>query len=109
MPPRMAVPPPSHEARDGASIAMRRREALVAAGGAGLALIWTASRGWVSLADAATDPAASLAAACTLSKELTEGPYWIDNDLTRRNIKAGKARRAARAAYSRCATPRPAR
>jgi protocatechuate 3,4-dioxygenase beta subunit len=68
---------------------LRRREALAVAGAGGLALMLGAGRGL--LADAiAADPAASLAGACTLTKELTEGPYWIDNNLTRRNITGGK-------------------
>lgn len=74
-----------------AAHALRRREVLVAAGGAGLGLLWTSSRGWIAVASAATEPAASLAGACTLSRELTEGPYWIDNELTRRNITAGRS------------------
>ena len=55
-----------------------------------------AGRGLLSDAFAA-DPAASLAGACTLTKELTEGPYWIENSLTRRDITDGQARCAARA------------
>ena len=30
------------------------------------------------------------AGSCTLTKELTEGPYWIPNNLTRRDVTAGK-------------------
>ena len=30
------------------------------------------------------------AASCILTPEVTEGPYWIENELTRRDIRAGK-------------------
>jgi protocatechuate 3,4-dioxygenase beta subunit len=35
-------------------------------------------------------PGAEAAAACVLSPEVTEGPYWIDNNLTRRDITEGR-------------------
>jgi protocatechuate 3,4-dioxygenase beta subunit len=63
---------------------LRRREALAALGGAGLAGVLGASgplRG---------APAAQAAASCVLTPEVTEGPYWIDNSLTRRDITEGR-------------------
>jgi protocatechuate 3,4-dioxygenase beta subunit len=70
-------------------LTLPRREALIAAGFGGLALMLGPGRGLLSEAFAA-DPVASLAGACTLTKELTEGPYWIENSLTRRNITEGR-------------------
>jgi protocatechuate 3,4-dioxygenase beta subunit len=64
---------------------LRRREALTALGGLGL----TGALGGV-LGGAAA-PAAGAASSCVLSPEVTEGPYWIANDLTRRDIREGKA------------------
>jgi protocatechuate 3,4-dioxygenase beta subunit len=71
---------------------VRRREALVggavAAGAVAGAYFLNGPR---MIADAlAVAPSASDAAACTLSKEVTEGPYWIDTSLSRRNITEGK-------------------
>ena len=61
-----------------------RREALAMFGGAGAtALLAGATRSLPS--EAATPPA------CILTPEVTEGPYWIPNHLTRRNITDGKA------------------
>jgi protocatechuate 3,4-dioxygenase beta subunit len=68
---------------------LRRREALVAAGAAGaagLGILWTNGRGWIDAAGASVDEEAVAAASCTLTKELTEGPYWIENGLTRRDV-----------------------
>ena len=66
--------------------ALRRRDALAAAA-SGLGLLWTSSCGGRGAAAAAERTSAS----CTLSRELTEGPYWIDTDLTRRDITEGRA------------------
>src|SRR5882672_9540056 len=71
---------------------VRRREALVgatvAAGAVATAYFLNGPR---MIADAVgAAPSASDAAACTLSKEVTEGPYWIENSLSRRNITEGK-------------------
>ena len=35
--------------------------------------------------------AEAAAASCVLTPEVTEGPYWLDNNLTRRDIREGKA------------------
>ena len=61
---------------------LNRREALVAAGAAGLGVAFGV-RGLVHPRDAA-------AASCVLQREVTEGPYYLDLDLVRRNIKGGR-------------------
>jgi protocatechuate 3,4-dioxygenase beta subunit len=55
---------------------IRRREALAALGGAGAATVLGTR--WLSR------PAQ--AAGCILTPEVTEGPYWVPNHLTRRDI-----------------------
>jgi protocatechuate 3,4-dioxygenase beta subunit len=61
------------------------RGALIkAAGGAGLAVAFGARTLDALGADAATT------ATCVLTPEVTEGPYWIDKKLTRRDIREGK-------------------
>jgi protocatechuate 3,4-dioxygenase beta subunit len=70
---------------------LRRREALVTLGGLGAGVVWAATRGSAGLARAAVAaPHATAAATCVLTPEVTEGPYWISNHLTRRNIKDGR-------------------
>ena len=60
------------------------RGALIkAAGGAGLAVAFGARVRDAFGADAA-------AATCVLTPEVTEGPYWIDTKLTRRDIREGR-------------------
>jgi protocatechuate 3,4-dioxygenase beta subunit len=61
------------------------RNALIkAAGGAGLAVAFGARALDALGADAETT------ATCVLTPEVTEGPYWIDEKLTRRDIREGK-------------------
>jgi protocatechuate 3,4-dioxygenase beta subunit len=67
---------------------MRRRDALIGLGGLGGGVLWEALRGGAPLARGAST--AEAAAACVLSPEVTEGPYWIANHLTRRDITEGK-------------------
>ena len=62
--------------------ALSRREVLAAAGAAGLAVAF-GLRGVLAPRDAA-------AASCVLQREVTEGPYYLDLDLVRRNIKGGR-------------------
>jgi protocatechuate 3,4-dioxygenase beta subunit len=69
----------SHDSRRG----LRRREALVALGGLGLSGALGASRAAGVLGEPAPADAAS---SCVLTPEVTEGPYWIANHLTRRDI-----------------------
>jgi protocatechuate 3,4-dioxygenase beta subunit len=64
------------------SHSVNRREALLAAGVAGLGAAF-GLRGLVLSQDAA-------AASCLLQREVTEGPYYLDLDLVRRNIKGGR-------------------
>jgi hypothetical protein len=62
---------------------LRRRELLIAAGGVGLGSFW--------LARALTGGSGSAAQAdCVLSKQATEGPYWVANHLRRRDITEGR-------------------
>jgi protocatechuate 3,4-dioxygenase beta subunit len=67
---------------------LRRREAIAVLGGLGAGAAWQVLRGPGSGARAATitSPSASAAASCVLTPEVTEGPYWIANGLTRRDI-----------------------
>ena len=61
------------------------RSALIkSAGGAGLAVAFGARVRDAFGADLDT------AATCVLTPEVTEGPYWIDDKLTRRDIREGK-------------------
>jgi protocatechuate 3,4-dioxygenase beta subunit len=64
---------------------MRRREAIMA----GLGLVAAGSTRLGSSAAAATGARAS--AACVLTPEVTAGPYYIANHITRRNITDGQA------------------
>ena len=61
-----------------------RREVL-AGGAAGLGALVLGTRA-VAAARAAVPASARLAASCVLSPEMTEGPYWIDESLTRRDV-----------------------
>ena len=65
-----------------------RRELLAGAvaGSAGLSILWAASRRGLVEPSRAAAVAEAAGASCTLSRELTEGPYWIDTSLTRRDI-----------------------
>jgi protocatechuate 3,4-dioxygenase beta subunit len=70
---------------------LRRREALGWLGGLGVSATAVAvgARSAGLLGD--TDDADAASATCVLSPEVTEGPYWIENALTRRDIREGKA------------------
>jgi protocatechuate 3,4-dioxygenase beta subunit len=61
----------------------RRRDALLGLGGLGLGLGLVGYR-------VASDPSDAAAATCVLSREVTEGPYWVANSLTRRNVTDGR-------------------
>src|SRR3954468_21689805 len=62
---------------------LNRREALVAAGVAGVGAAAYGLRGlWL--------PNDAEAASCLLQREVTEGPYYLDLDLVRRNIKGAR-------------------
>jgi protocatechuate 3,4-dioxygenase beta subunit len=60
---------------------LRRREAFLALAGLGL----TGALG-ARVSGALGTQGAEAATSCVLSPEVTEGPYWIDNSLTRRDI-----------------------
>src|SRR3954447_16188326 len=64
---------------------LRRREAVLTLAGLGL----TGALGARASGVLGT-PGAEAAAACVLSPEVTEGPYWIDNNLTRHDITEGR-------------------
>ena len=61
-----------------------RRRALTSIGALGLAAVFGPR------AMAALGEDANAATTCLLTPEVTEGPYWIDGTLTRRNITEGK-------------------
>jgi len=61
---------------------LSRREVILAAGAAGLGAVF-GLRGVVLPRDAG-------AATCLLQREVTEGPYYLDLDRVRRNIKGGR-------------------
>jgi Dioxygenase len=63
---------------------LNRRDVLKTAGGVGLAAIF-GPRALQLLGDDA-----EAASTCLLTPEVTEGPYWVANRLTRRNITEGK-------------------
>ena len=65
---------------------MGRRELLAGRAASGLGLLWAASRHGLVEPTRAAAVAEQAGASCTLSRELTEGPYWIDTNLTRRDI-----------------------
>jgi protocatechuate 3,4-dioxygenase beta subunit len=64
---------------------LSRREALKTVGGAGLAAVFGAG----ALRYLGED--AEAATTCLLTPEVTEGPYWVDHNLTRRDVREGKA------------------
>jgi protocatechuate 3,4-dioxygenase beta subunit len=64
---------------------LSRGDLIRAAGGAGLAVAFGARARDALGADE------SIVASCVLTPEVTEGPYWIDTSLTRRDIREGKA------------------
>ncbi len=61
-----------------------RRDALKAVGGAGLAAVFGARALDLLGGDA------EAASTCLLTPEATEGPYWVEENFTRRNITEGK-------------------
>jgi hypothetical protein len=91
------------ESNDTSRRGLRRREALAAAGSLGLGGLLGATR----LAGGSGEAEAQ-AASCVLTPEVTEGPYWIENELTRRDIRAGRAASRSRSS-SRSRTRRRAR
>jgi protocatechuate 3,4-dioxygenase beta subunit len=66
---------------------INRRQTLLVLGGAGASLLSLGSA--PSRAQTAFD--------CVLSPEMTEGPYWVDEDLNRSDIRANSESGAAKA------------
>ena len=62
---------------------LRRRDALALLGG-------TLAAPLLGCGSSSGDGDAEAATTCILSPEVTEGPYWIDGTLTRRNITEGR-------------------
>jgi protocatechuate 3,4-dioxygenase beta subunit len=63
---------------------LTRRDVLKTAGGAGLAATFGARALDLLGGDA------EAATTCLLTPEVTEGPYWVENALTRRNVTEGR-------------------
>jgi hypothetical protein len=72
---------------------LTRRRLLVWAGGAGFAALLPGcgEEGSGAAAPAAATGGSSTAPACVLTPELTEGPFYLDLDLVRRDITEGRA------------------
>lgn len=66
-----------------------RRTVLIAAGASAAALAVAAAAPVTPSPSADTAPAA--AAVCTLTKEMTEGPYYLDGQFVRADVTEGKA------------------
>ena len=66
---------------------LNRRDVLKAAGGTGLAAIFAARALQVVGGDEAE---AATITTCLLTPEVTAGPYWVEENLTRRNVTEGK-------------------
>jgi protocatechuate 3,4-dioxygenase beta subunit len=67
-----------------------RRTVLIASGATAAALAVGATATATATTAADTSPVAA-AAVCTLTKEMTEGPYYLDKALVRADISEGKA------------------
>jgi hypothetical protein len=82
----------SAEDIDGFERRLRRREALLALGGLGAGALALPLTGVASALSrvASVEGQATTAASCVLAREATEGPYWISNTLTRRDITDGQ-------------------
>ncbi|WP_369246370.1 intradiol ring-cleavage dioxygenase [Streptomyces sp. R41] len=68
-----------------------RRTVLIASGATAAVLAVGAAAPEAPTADAADASPAAAAAVCTLTKEMTEGPYYLDGQLVRSDITEGKA------------------
>jgi len=75
-----------------AAAPVRRRDVLARLGGLGFGLgVAVCAPGSVTRASRVLSPAAAFAQQCTLTPEQTEGPYYIEDALQRRNVTEGKA------------------
>ncbi|MDT0471192.1 intradiol ring-cleavage dioxygenase [Streptomyces sp. DSM 41014] len=68
-----------------------RRTVLIATGATAAALAVTAAAPEAPTADAAHATPVAAAAVCTLTKEMTEGPYYLDGQYVRSDVTEGKA------------------
>ena len=78
-----------------AALPVRRRDVIRLAGGAGLGLFAFGSSagrsaGRALLGAGVADAADTALATCTLAPEQTEGPYYVDDVLRRRNVTEGR-------------------
>jgi protocatechuate 3,4-dioxygenase beta subunit len=77
--------------RDILNCTLRRREALIAFAGVAGGALWQAACGsGASTGAASSSTEAAAASVCVLSPEVTEGPYYIANHFTRRDITDGR-------------------
>ncbi|MGO4431291.1 protocatechuate dioxygenase, partial [Streptomyces sp. MCAF7] len=67
-----------------------RRRVLIAGSAAAAAVGLGAAVATAGRAEAEADPQAAAAAVCTLTKELTEGPYYLEHALVRSDVSEGK-------------------
>lgn len=76
------------ERRPGEAPTLTRRQALASAGAAGLGLALQACGGGADdqATPAATTPTVTTRRACVLTPEQTEGPYYVEDSLVRRDI-----------------------
>jgi protocatechuate 3,4-dioxygenase beta subunit len=65
---------------------LSRRDVLKTVGGTGLAAVF----GVRALQFLGDDAEAATTATCLLTPEVTAGPYWVEENLTRRNVTEGK-------------------
>ncbi|MFG2548353.1 intradiol ring-cleavage dioxygenase [Streptomyces sp. NPDC048581] len=69
---------------------IRRRTVLIATGATAATLAVAAAAPEAPTAEAATTAPVAAAAVCTLTKEMTEGPYYLDGQLVRADISEDK-------------------
>jgi protocatechuate 3,4-dioxygenase beta subunit len=66
---------------------LSRREVLAWLGGAGAALVVGTGFTWLNLSQVTVTPSATTIPACVVRPELTEGPYFVDDQLNRSDIR----------------------
>ena len=84
---------PALPAAIGSASPVRRRELLLLLGSLAAGAAWRTTRATAASRDAASALqrlAAATAAQCVLTPEVTPGPYYISNHLTRRNLTDGQ-------------------
>ncbi|SNX58205.1 dioxygenase-like protein [Streptomyces sp. TLI_55] len=78
------------EAAEATPTPVRRRTVLIATGATAAAVAVGTAVPEAPTADAADASAVAAAAVCTLTKEMTEGPYYLDGALVRSDIRETK-------------------